>query len=390
MVDGMYEHKIAIRNVISNKKNTMFSVIAVALAIGIIIIFMGLISGFAAELTDSITDNSPHIRVSPSENNDFIHLYQHHLDTINGIDGVSSTSLILREAATLEKRNKGVSTTITGIVPEQEIRTMGIDDDLIAGDFYTLDHRRNSIVISTGLANELNVEMGDRITMAIGEDRSIDLEVVGLVLSGSNLAYVHLDFIQDYFGHKGKVSTISVVLDDIYAADEIAAEIERETELEATSWIEDHSDLFDLLAIQNTVAWIFYILIYVVAGFGIANVLLTMVMEKKKEIGMLMAMGATRKSIVKIFFIEATFLGIVGLILGCIIALVGIHLLGLIEIEIPIDEVYADVATVPLDPQLIHFLYAGGFAMVVNVIASIVPARQASKLDPVEAIEDDT
>jgi len=173
---------------------------------------------------------------------------------------------------------------------------------------------------------------------------------------------------------------------DPYDAEKTASEIEIETGLKADSWIEINSQLLDLLNTQKVVVWLYYVLIYITAGFGIANTLINIVMDKKSEIGMLMAMGTSRKSITKIFLIESTILGAFGLLLGLVLGYFTALAIGSYEIELP-AEMYLGLTRMPMKIEAMNFFYAAIFAFIINMIAGVYPARKASKLDPVEAIE---
>nr|WP_241645911.1 FtsX-like permease family protein [Methanohalophilus sp. WG1-DM] len=109
-------------------------------------------------------------------------------------------------------------------------------------------------------------------------------------------------------------------------------------------------------------------------------------MDKKSEIGMLMAMGTSKKSITKIFLIESTILGAFGILLGLVVGYFTAVAIGSYEIELP-AEMYLGLTRMPMKIEAMNFIYASIFAFIINVIAGVYPARKASKLDPVEAIE---
>ncbi len=386
----MYEHIIAFRHIGARKRHTFFSVLAVALAVAVIVVMMSMLSGFQNQLIESTVEQSPHITVNPSKNEDDLYLYRHFTDQIIGMEGIAAASPVILKPGAMEYKNNRAGVSIEGIDPEAEHATMRAGEHIIEGSFDALSYVYHGVVIGNRLAEEMELSMGDRASLVAPDGRSTTVEVVGIIHTGTprdeNIVYARIDKIQDFFDEKGVVSLIRVRVVDINEADDLAALIEMNTDLEALSWIEVNRELFQLLNTQRTLMWIFYLLIYTIAGFGIANTLVTVVMDKKREIGMLMTMGASRKSITSVFVIEAAILGIIGVLLGCILGYLTAVAIGLYRIELP-QEVYFGIAEIPMDVQLSNFIIAAFFAIVVNMIAGVFPAKQASQLDPVEAIE---
>jgi lipoprotein-releasing system permease protein len=192
--------------------------------------------------------------------------------------------------------------------------------------------------------------------------------------------------VQEFFNEPGVVSTIGVRVADPYQADLIASSIERENGLDAVSWIEENAEILNLLETQKILVNIFYILIYGIAGFGIANTLITIVAQRTREIGILKAMGASQKSIMAVFLFQSVTLGAIGLVLGTVLGYIATVALQSYKIEVP-QEMYFGLQTLPLEIEPLNFVYAAFFAFIINIISGIYPARKAAKLDPVKAIE---
>ena len=129
---------------------------------------------------------------------------------------------------------------------------------------------------------------------------------------------------------------------------------------------------------------LFYLLIYGIAGFGIANTLITIVAQRTREIGILKAMGASQKSIMALFLFQSVILGAVGLMLGIILGYIAIILLQSYTIEVP-QEMYFGLQTLPLEVEPFN-LYTGFLRFNNNIISGIYPARNC-KTRPVKAIE---
>lgn len=387
----MYELKIALRQVLSRKKQTLFSILAVALAVAVITVMMAMLSGFQDELVTSSIENNPHIVISPQdEEEEFIHLYRHTSALIAEKEGVIAVSPKYLGQAALEYRDNTEGVSVQGVDPQAEENVMKVNEDVIEGNLMTLVHTRYGILLGDQLAENLEVHVGDRVDAVFPGSQTTSFKVVGLIHTGTSedevIAYARLDSVQEFFNEPGVVSNIGVRVADPYQADTIAGSIERETGLDAVSWSEANAEILGLLETQMIFVNIFYLLIYGIAGFGIANTLITIVAQRTREIGILKAMGASQKSIMVVFIFQSMILGAIGLILGTILGYVVTIALQNYEIEVP-PETYFGLQTLPLEVEPLNFVYAAFFALIVNILSGIYPARKAAKLDPVKAIE---
>ena len=320
----MYELKIALRQVLSRKKQTLFAILAVTLAVAVITVMMAMISGIQDELVTSSIENNPHIVISPQdEEEEFIHLYRYTSAMISEKEGVIAVSPKYLGQVALEYRDNAEGVSLQGVDPEAEENVMRVNEDVIEGDLMTLVHTRYGILLGDQLAENLEVNVGDQVDVVFPGSQTTSFKVVGLIHTGTSAdevtAYARLDSVQDFFNEPGVVSNIGVRVADPYQADAIAASIERETGLDAVSWSEANAEILSLLDIQRASATIFYFLIYGVAGFGIANTLITIVAQRTREIGILKAMGTSQKSIMLVFLFQSMVLGAIGLVLGTIL-----------------------------------------------------------------------
>lgn len=387
----MYELKIALRQVFSRKRQTFFAILAVALAVAVITVMMAMLSGFQGELIKSSTENNPHIVINPQDEKDgFIHLYKYNSALISEKEGVIAVSPKYLGQTALEYKDNAEGISLQGVEPEAEDKVMRVSKDMIEGSFLSLTHTRNGIILGDKLAENLEVQPGDRVDAVFPGSKTTSFKIIGLIHTGTAAdevtAYARLDSVQDFFNEPGVVSTIGVRVADPYQADVIASSIERENELNAVSWIETNAEILNLLNTQKVFVNVFYILIYGIAGFGIANTLITIVAQRTREIGILKAMGASQKSIMIVFLFQSVILGAMGLVLGTILGYTATITLQSYKIAVP-QEMYFGLQTLPLEVEPLNFIYAAFFAFIINIISGIYPARKAAKLDPVKAIE---
>lgn len=386
----MYELKIALRQVFSRRRQTFFAVMAVTLAIAVITIMMALLSGFQAELTQSLIENNPHIVINPQHEGDFIHLYNILSTKIAEKEGVVAVSPKYLGQAALKYKNKAEGFSLQGVDPEAEDVVLKINKDVVNGDFFALTHSRYGIVLGDKLAENLGVKLGDRVDAVFPGSKTTSFKIVGLTHTGTSAdeitAYARLDSVQNFYNKPGVVSTIGIRTSDPYQADNISSSIRRETGLDAVSWMEANSDILNLLNTQTVFVQVFYALIYGIAGFGIANILISIVAQRTSEIGILKAMGASQRSIMTIFLFQSVILGAIGLLFGSILGYIATIALQNYQIQVP-PEMYFGLHTLPLMVEPLNFVYAALFAFIINIISGIYPARKAAKLDPVKAIE---
>lgn len=386
----MYELKIALRQVLSRRRQTLFAILAVALAVAVITVMMAMLSGFQAELVQSSIENNPHIVVSAQKEGEFVHLYKYISTQIGEKPGVVAVSPKYLGQAALEYRTNVEGVALQGIDPGAEDAVMRVSKDVIEGDFLSLMHTRYGILLGDKLAENLEVKVGDRVEAVFPGSQTTSFKVIGLIHTGTAAdevkAYARLDSVQRFFNETGVVSTISVRVSDPYQAEFIATSIENETGLDAVSWTEANAEILSLLSTQMIIVNLFYILIYGIAGFGIANTLITIVAQRRREIGILKAMGASQRSIMGIFLFQSIILGAIGLVLGTILGYIVTIALQNYKIQVP-QEMYFGLQTLPLQVEPLNFVYATFFAFIINAISGIYPALKAAKLDPVKAIE---
>jgi lipoprotein-releasing system permease protein len=216
--------------------------------------------------------------------------------------------------------------------------------------------------------------------------------VVGIFESGfydldSTFAFTSLSSAQIVFNVGDVVNSIELRLDDIYKAPDVAklADTIASPKLNATTWMEQYHPILDALSMERTVTAVTIGLIEIVAALNILITLIMMVMEKNREIAVLMSMGATRRQIRKIFMLQGALIGVVGtaigLALGYTLSILADHYRWLRLNE----DVYA-LAYVPFNPRWQDAIWIAAAAIFVSLIATLYPARAATAIAPVEAL----
>jgi lipoprotein-releasing system permease protein len=259
---------------------------------------------------------------------------------------------------------------------------------------------KNSVIIGKGIAQSLGVEKGDSI-FALTSDWKIspagvmpkmtELEVSGIYESGlyeydSAVSYMSLEKLQGLLGMGSKVSGIGVYIDDVYKADLLVdkvREIFPERFYSRTCMEVNHS-LFSALKLEKTAMFIILTLIILVAAFNIASSLIMLVMEKTKEIAIMKTMGATKKSIKRIFVIQGTLVGSIGTLSGVFLGIIMCEILSRYKF-IKLPDAYP-FTTLPVDLEFYDVAAIVVSALLICFFATVYPASKAAKLDPVEGI----
>jgi lipoprotein-releasing system permease protein len=383
----MYELTVASNHILRNPKMASFTVAAVSLAVAVIVVFMGLLGGFEQEIITSTVENNPHIYVQPKEDETYIYLYRTVSSFLWEYPGVEAVSARLSGKAGAKYKDKVRGVEFLGIDPADENRLMKVEEDIVGGDFQDLRSRKLSAFVGTKLAEELKLDLEDDFILARG-NQSAKLRVAGLFETGSardrSQIYIPLSTAQDLVGKGDVVSEVDARVADIYQAPYIVSDLRSSFRYQSKSWQDMNEDILKLIETQKWFINIFYFLIFIIAGFGIANTMIMIISRRTKEIGILMAMGATRRSILKIFLLESLILAPPAALLGSILAYLAANLIMSYDIELPSEIYMVSKMTVVMSPEF--FIYAMLFALLVNFVAGMYPAWKASKMDPVEAI----
>jgi lipoprotein-releasing system permease protein len=214
-----------------------------------------------------------------------------------------------------------------------------------------------------------------------------DLFESGMYEFDGTLAFVDLKQAQKILRMPASVSGIEIRLQDMDRINAVTGAIEKvvDSDYDIENWKQMNRSLFSALRLEKTVMFIILALIVLVAAFNIAGSLVMMVMEKRKDIAILKAMGATSRSISRIFVIKGLMIGLVGTALGTSAGLLLCTLLKRYSfIQLPADVYY--INTLPVNMKISDAVLIALCALIICFVATLYPARQAAGIDPVEAI----
>jgi putative ABC transport system permease protein len=321
------------------------------------------------------------------------------LDTIKGVSGVTERILVTGMSATANK-NMGVS--IIGVDPVQEKQVFEIYKkiDSASGDFFETK-KKNSIVISRALADELKARLKSKIVLTFqdynGEITGAAFKVVGIFKTDNNPwdkmhVFVKNDDLRRLLAlPEDESHEIVLLLDDFEQAAVLAGNLQnRITDVKIEDWAEVSPYLSLMSGYMDMMMGLFMLIILGALGFGIVNTMLMVVLERTRELGMLMAIGMNKRRVFIMIMLETICLALVGALFGEVLSVLIINYFNKTGIDLSsvaegMESVGYAVVTYPmLEPY--RYLQITVLVIITSVLASIYPAFKALKLHPAEAI----
>lgn len=394
------EWTIATKFLREGKAQSTLILVGIAVGVAVIVFLTALITGLQGNIIERTLGTQAHIRVQPTEETNrllpapeghvqlvlenkraqrlrSINNWQQVRDVLDKLPQVTAVSPVISGPAFARRGEALESVALVGIDADRYQRIIPIQDDVVAGVFRI---GAGDTVIGKQLAADLGIRVGDKLRLDGGQGRETVLNVAGIFELGVrelDSRYVYLDMkqAQSLLDLPGAATVIDVTVDDIFAARPIAARIARLTGLKAESWMETNAQLMNALRSQSLSTQMISVFVALSVALGIASVLSVSVVQRTREIGILRAMGTTRRQMLRVFLMQGAIFGLAGSLVG---GLAGYGLVGAFNTFGP------KLFYIPVSPWLL--VAAAGIATVTGIVSAAVPARRASGLDPVEAI----
>jgi lipoprotein-releasing system permease protein len=384
---------------------TLLSVLGVTVGVMVLIVVIAVMSGFESELMSRILGIEAHILVG--RYGEPISEPQTLLEKIQPIEGVETAAPFIYAQAMLRSASGVSGAAIRGIDIEttgcrmKTVNRQCFDKALARSESENSQERMPGLILGKVLAEKLKVAPGDIIYLISSQGSSAGkdlvpevkrIRVLNLFETGMNeydgaMAYLSLQDAQAILHMGTAVTGIEVRIGEIYAAKALADKIVGELGFPfwTRDWMQMNKNLFSMLKLQKVVMFIILTLIVLVAAFNIASALIMMVMEKTRDIAILKAMGATDRSIRRIFVFKGMVIGLLGTMAGLILGVLLCALLRRYQfIQLPGDVYFLTTLPVRLEiPDLLTIMVA---TLGICFLATLYPARQASRFNPVEGI----
>mgnify|MGYP001334294867 FL=1 len=407
-----FEWKIAFRYLRSKKKEgfisiiSLFSLIGIMLGVATLIIVLAVMNGFRSELLDKILGINGHITIQ-SYGSD-IDRYDEIREEIGFIDNVYSVVPTIYSQVMVSSGEQTAGAIIKAINYTDIERVPKIDESL------TIDRYQDKegLLIGSGMARSLMLGLGDSLTLISPKGsqtpfgttpRIKSYPITGIFNIGmseydSNFVYMPLQEAQKYFNKKNKVNTIEVFLDNPEQIDLALIKIREIVDGVGyvSSWRDQNKTFFTALEGERDLMFIIVSLIVLVAGLNIISSLIMLVKDKNSDIAILRTIGASKNSIIRIFFITGSFIGVAGTTLGVIIGILfcqNIDAIRLFISKITGTELFSPemyyLAKLPAEIDNYELLSVVTMALSFSILASIYPSWKASKIDPVEVLRNE-
>lgn len=387
----MIESFIAKKHIKERKKQTLVSIIGISLGITVLLVSLAIGNGLNKEMIDNILSITAHISVTNSERTMYNYNDKKNLiEQLKGVEGAIpkyNTQGIMKYTGIFGTFGAGVK--IESFDSEDAKRVLELDKKIVEGSLNF--EKVSSILIGKELADQIAADVGETVTLTTME-REKDLIIAGIFQSGyydydTTMVFIPMKTAHFLAETDDVASEIDVKIKNIYKADEIAKEIAAATGLITKTWGEQNRNLLKALSLEKTVMLLVLSLIVVISGFVVGVLLSTLVVEKTRDIGVLRAIGYSRKNIMKIFIMEGMIIGGQGIALGAVLSLILINILEKFSLKILSEIYYLD--KIPVDISIKEFLIVIIATFIIVFIASVLPAYRASKLKPVEALNYD-
>ena len=396
---------------------TAISVIGVAAGVASLIIALAITNGMRRDLQERLVGSTSHVDLMRVAG-DGIRDWRPLLARLRGVPHVTAAAPGLYGQVLISRGARSGGALIKGVIPKDE-KTVG---DLlqrvqhgsaealepIAVPIAGAEHEGSNsaaaaippIVIGQDLAETLGAKVGDEVlvTSPQGELTPLGLvpkyqrfEVAGIFRSGfyqydSSYAFTRLADAQKLFSEPDLISVISFKVDDLYHADRIGRAIEAAAGkgFQTTNWMEQNQELFRALKLEQVVTFIVLALIVCVAALNILIALTMIVMEKTRDIAVMMSFGVRADQVRRIFLLQGLLISVIGTVIGLVVGYAVSWAGG--HFPFPLNASVYSIDHLPFAPKVWHAVIVGAVSLGVSLIATLYPSVSAAKVLPAEAL----
>lgn len=409
------EFWIALRYLKAKRKEGFISVIAIFSFVGImigvatLIIVMSVMNGFRHELVNRILGINAHLTVYSRE--DGIGDYQKIIAELRQIPGVNYVNPLVESQVMVAGNNKAAGGLVKGIDLEDLKHKELIANNISHGQIDNLVDK-NTIIIGSGLANNLNLQVGEKVKLISPETNDTIIgtipriktyEVVGIFESGmyeydTTTIFMPIEAAQIHFRYKEKASAIEVFTSDINNLENVTHEIKQvlmknDPHTYMMNWQQSNASFIDALNVERNVMFLILTLIILVAAFNIISSLIMLVNDKNKNIACLRTMGISSQSVMRIFLICGSMIGVTGTLFGFLIGVLfsaNINTIkgwleGVTDTTLFNPTIYF-LSNLPSKIFVSDVVIIVGMALIISFLATIYPAYKASKSNPAEIL----
>jgi lipoprotein-releasing system permease protein len=407
-----FELALAWRYFLSGRSQTLLTVAGVTVGVTVLVFISALVDGLARTMIAQVLGTvapvvmhppRPQPRVIPppagerharnelvlatpersGREREQIVQWQRAVKALEGLPGVTAVSPVVEGPAIATRGTVQRPILVRGVDPERQQRIVNVAGRLRAGRF---DLSSGRAVVGRQLAEALGVGVGGRIRVTSSQARTETFLVGGIFDMGfANLnerwVFVSRDSAQRLLNLEGGVTAIELQTPDRFAADRLADRAALVTSLRAESWSRADPEFLALLQVQSASSLLVQVFILAAVAFGIASVLVVAVLQRQRDIGILLSMGTPGRGVATIFLLQAGLVGATGALLGVVLG---------ITLSLTLTQISGRTAgghrLFPIELQAGKVVLIAAAAVVASLVAGFIPARRAAALDPAEVI----
>jgi len=387
---------------------SLTSMLGIALGVMTLITVLSVMNGFDREIKKRLFSMVPPVTVSSLTGylTDWASLQK----TVKNIPGVTNTAPFVSGEALLTFGSQVAPVLLNGIIPDEEKHITVIAEKLVVGKLSYLAPGQFGIVLGEELAKRLSASIGDKVTVVTPQmsltpagviPRFKRFTVVGIFNAGSGfgfdaaLAFTHLQDAQKLYGIGSLVSGIHISLKDVFSAPQFSEDLATRLSPTAyiTNWTDQFGALFHAIRLEKTMMFLMLLLIIAVAAFNLVATLVMVVNDKESDIAIMRTFGATPRMIMSIFIVQGGIVGLFGTLLGIVSGIaLSLHVTEIVKwiqqifhVQFMSSSIYF-IDYLPSQLLWVDVLKISLVAIVLSFLATIYPAWQASRMNPVEAL----
>jgi lipoprotein-releasing system permease protein len=413
-----YELSIAVRYLRTRSSHSFISfisavsMIGIALAVAVLIVVLSVMNGFEYELQRRILGMVSDASITDAAGEPLTD-WRDVRERVLERDDVEAAAPYVEGQAMASAGDALAGITVRGVDPELETQVSTISSVMTSGDLRELTPGSYRVVIGQQLATLLEVEVGDEVVLVLAEavvtvaglvPRLKAFTVTGIFDAGMyeydrGLVFTSFDDAAVLFRTGGEATGVRLAIADLYNSRDVARAAARELanergqDLSVDDWTKLHSTFFRSIQLQKSMMFVILSLVIAVAAFNIVSTLMMVVRDKRGDIAILRSFGTTQRSVMTLFASQGTFIGVIGTLLGVLLALLISWQLGnfvnLLQGWFGVDLLSAEVyylEDLPTQVRPLEVLQIGGMALALAVAATFYPALSAARQPPAEAL----
>ena len=411
---------IAIRHLLGRRRQTLTTIFGVAISTMVLITTNSLMRGLLDSFVETIVNVAPHITLKGDKINPMpLNLFEKKSLAVAFVDDniqkiepeevrnyrqilallsspeyqqqVTTVSPYVNAQVMAVKGSRNQPILLKGVLLDREDAVSGIRKKLVKGDINLFEKTSNALLVGRTVAKDLNLKLNDQVVIIPASGKSRQCKVAGIFFSGvnavDNSVLVSLKFAQIIEGlPANKVSGIALKVTDPFHNEQLARDIERVTGYSCLTWQKENASLLSLFTRIGYIVFSLVGFVGIVSGFGVANILVTTVFEKSRDIAIMKSLGFSAFEMVSMFVFEGFMVGLAGALAGGVLAIGSINLLASLPIESsqgPLTKTGFSMSYNPL-----YFLLIIGITVLISTLAAILPSARAAKLEPVTVLRD--